>query len=163
MGDAPLDCLRRKCVTQRHRRQGAGMESATRSHRHSAVQIEHDPEAAADHEENENGGEHDRHQVLPRRGGQIQVEEIAQVDEHLDGGGHTDDDQRGRLGQRVECYQCERNGRQDQGQRKADEVGSQVAIDAGEIGSQAAIGADEGGSQAATDMREAATDVREEG
>ena len=94
---------------------------------------------------------------------EIQVEEIAQMDEHLDGGGHTDDDQRGRLWQRFEGHQCEWNCGQDQGQRKADKVGSQVAIDAGEIGSQAAVGADEGGSQAATDVREAATDVREEG
>ena len=58
------------------------------------------------------------------------------------------------LGSGLDGDQCERNGRQDQGQRKADEVGSQVAIDAGEIGSQAAIGADDGGSQAATDVRE---------
>ena len=76
----------------------------------------------------------------------FQVEELAQVDEHLDGGGNADDDdQRGRPGQRVDGDQGELECRQDQGQRKADEVGSQVVIDAGEIGSNAAMGADAGG------------------
>ena len=92
------------------------------SHRHSTMQIEHDPEAAADHDDDENSGEHDRQEVLARRRLQIQVQEIAQVNQDLDDGGNADNDQYGRLWQRIHRNQGEWNYSQNQSEHKTSEV-----------------------------------------
>lgn len=57
-------------------------KSATRdiSHHHAVVEVEHDPKRAANHKDDQHGGERHSDKVFPRRGAEADMEEEAQMD-----------------------------------------------------------------------------------
>jgi hypothetical protein len=65
------------------------------SHHHAVVEVEHNPQAAADHEENQDSGEGERDQIFPRLGFQANMQEEAQMHQDLDDGKDHDDAERG--------------------------------------------------------------------
>ena len=86
---------------------------------------------AADHEEDQDGGEGQRQEVLARRRLQVEVQEIAQVHHDLDDREDRDHDQGRERRQQARRHQPERDPGQQQGQHEALEVGLLQACSAG--------------------------------
>jgi hypothetical protein len=86
------------------------------------VQVEHYPQAAADHHQNREPGEAQRHEVFPRRPFEVYVEEVVELDDDLDDRRKRNHRKRGARRQ-----QCPIDGRKrDHGQRERQSEADQI-------------------------------------
>jgi len=90
------------------------------------VQIEHDPQAAADHHQDQESGEKERHQILARRALEIDVQEKSKL--HDDLGDRRDGNHRERWNRRQQrpVNDRERDHRQHERRAKTGQVGPSI-------------------------------------
>jgi len=86
------------------------------------VQIEHDPQAATDHYQNQESGKEQRHEVFPRRSPEVDVEEIAKLDDDLEDRGKRNHRKRGARRQQCPINGRKRDHRQRERQSEADQI-----------------------------------------
>ena len=92
------------------------------------MDAEHDPQGQADQQHNNQRREHQRGDVIALCRRTVQVQEIHQVNDHLNHGEQQHDRQRGHFRQGWVHHQPERNDGQDHRQDEADYVGLHAAV-----------------------------------
>jgi hypothetical protein len=92
----------------------------------SIVQVEHDPQASADHHQNQEPGKKQCHEIFARSPPEVDVEEVTKLDDDLDDRrDRNDGDRRGRR-QQTPIHDRKREHRQGERKSEADQIAAPI-------------------------------------